>query len=201
MTPPRYDEDPGLGTGLLAALIFLLYLASVALAYWPAFRSDALRSAVTVTEISPAGGPAPFRIHPALPGPRGNVTEMAATVAVTPRLAFGGPGRADYEKGKTYILWVTADSFKNDTFGRQWVEPVDLQTVVSPLTLKQQRALLAPVNAWALLMAWPAAVLAGLVALWKWRVWSWRALVLLAAAWALVGGGVYGGGYLAALGV
>lgn len=201
MKPPRHDEDAGLGAGLLAVLIFLLYLASVALAYWPAFRPDALRTAVTVTEISPAGGPAPFRIFPALPGPAGNVSDMAATVADTPRLALFGPGWAGYEKGRTYVLWVAAGSFKNDSFGRQWVEPLDLQTATFPLTLKQQRALLAPTNAAALLMAWPVAVLGGLVGLWRWRRWSGKALVLLVAAWALVVGGAYGGGYLASLGV
>lgn len=200
MKPPRPDEETGLSTGLLVVLIFLLYLASVALAYWPAFRPDALRTAVTVTDISPAGGPAPFRIHPALRGPGGNVTEMAATIAETPRVALSGPGWAGYEKGKTYILWVTAGSFKNDSFGRQWVEPLDLQTAASPLTLKQERALMAPLNVAALVMSWPVAFLGGLVGVWRWRRWSGKALVLLVAMWALVGGGAYGGGYLAGFG-
>ncbi|MEM3087420.1 MAG: hypothetical protein QXO51_00645 [Halobacteria archaeon] len=193
-------DETRLGTGLAAILVFLLYLGSVALAYGPAFRPDALRTAVTVTDVSPAGGPAPFRFFPALPGPKGNVTEMAAAVVSTPRLALFEPAWKGYERARAYILWVTEDSFWNDSAGRLWVDPFDVQEPTVPLTLKQQRALLAPANAVAWAMGWPAAILGGLIGLWWWRRWSGKALLVMVAAWALLGGGVYGGGYLAGLG-
>lgn len=192
----RPAAEGELGWGLLAVLLVLCYLGAAALAYAPSFRSDALRTAVTVVDVSPAGGPAPFRFFPALRGPESNVTDLAATVAASPRLALHGPAWQGYERGRTYVLWVVPESFRSDEFGRAWIEPFDLQDPGSPLTLKQQRALLAPTNLPGLLGLPYLAALGGLAGLWWWRRWSVRALVLLVAAWAVLGGGVYAGEWI-----